>query len=160
MVLCSGVLATALSFSIALGAAHSSGPQDAGTTIELQELRRAAEQGDPEAQFKLGAGHADSLGDAEAVTWLRAAASQGHLGAQVTLASRYEGGIGVPQDYGRATSWYRLAAEQDLGDFPASPDTLESVMARQMQAIAQYQLGGLYITAVPLTPRELHCQLR
>ena len=150
MVLCSGavrrfVLATAWSFSIALGAAHGNGPQDAGTTTELQELRRAAEQGDPEAQFKLGAGHADSLGDTEAVTWLRAAASQGHLAAQVNLASRYEGGIGVSKDYGRATSWYRLAAEQDLGDSPAGPDALESVMILQMQAIAQYQLGGLYM---------------
>lgn len=139
------VLATAWSFSIAVEGAQGNGPQDESAITALQELRRAAEQGDPEAQFKLGAGHADSLGDAEAVTWLRAAAGQGHLVAQVTLASRYEGGIGVPRDYRRATSWYRLAAEQEVADPPAGPDTLERVMILQMQAIAQYQLGGLYM---------------
>ena len=139
------VLAPAWSFSIAVGVAQGIGPQGIGTSAALQELRRAAEQGDPEAQFKLGVGHPDDLGDAEALTWLRAAASQGHLAAQFALASRYEGGIGVPQDYGRATSWYRLAAEQEIADPPVGPDTLERVMNLQMQAIAQYALGGLYM---------------
>ena len=141
-------------FSVVLGATQDGGTQTKGQTTEIQELRQAAEQGDPEAQFKLGAAHADDLGDTEAIAWLRAAANQGHFAAQVTLASRYEGGIGVPQDHGEAIVWYRLAAEQDLTDSQAGPDTFESVMDLQMQAMAQYQLGGLYMEGLGV-PRNL-----
>ena len=67
-------------------------------------------------------------------------------GAAVSLSPRAtKGGIGVPQDHGEAIVWYRLAAEQDLTDSQAGPNTFESVMDLQMQAIAQYQLGGLYM---------------
>ena len=141
-------------FSVVLGATQDGGTQTKGQTTEIQELRQAADQGDPEAQFKLGAAHADVLGETEAIAWLRAAASQGHFAAQFTLASRYEGGIGVPQDHAEAIVWYRLAAEQDLTDSQAGPDTFESVMDLQMQAMAQYQLGGLYIEGLG-APRNL-----
>ena len=132
-------------FSVVLDATQDSGIQAKGQTTEIQELRQAAEQGDVEAQFMLGVAHADDLGDTEAVAWLRAAASQGHLTAQLALAARYEGGMGVPQDHGEAIVWYRRAAEQDLTDSQAGPDTLERVMDLQTQAIAQYTLGGLYM---------------
>lgn len=46
-------------------------------------------------------------------------------GAQFNLATKYEGGIGVKQDYAEAIKWYRRAAEQG-------------------QADAQYNLGKLY----------------
>jgi uncharacterized protein len=39
------------------------------------------------------------------------AASQGNHGAQVRLGEMYADGLGVPQNYQTAVSWYRKAAE-------------------------------------------------
>ena len=152
--LCSGarrrslalVLATTWSFSVTLCAAQDGDAQlGINTAAGLQELRQAAEKGDPEAQFRLGV--ADSVADLEAVAWLRTAASQGHLVAQVTLAARYRGGVGVPQDYGEAIEWYRRAGEQDV-DSEALAPSFRRVAVLQMQAIAQHELGGLYLNGL------------
>ena len=50
--------------------------------------------------------------DAEAVSWFRKAAEQGHAGAQYNLGLKYARGEGVPKDDAEAVSWYRKAAEQ------------------------------------------------
>jgi TPR repeat protein len=42
----------------------------------------------------------------------RAAAEQGDARGQSNLGFMYEFGLGVPQDYAEAVTWYRLAAEQ------------------------------------------------
>ena len=47
---------------------------------------------------------------AEAVTWYRKAANQGHAAAQNNLGLLYEDGRGVPQDYVQAHMWFNLAA--------------------------------------------------
>ena len=104
----------------------------AAQSPEIEELLAAAEQGDPDAQYKLGLKYAFSAIDAarallpydyqkaliytedyqEAVKWYRLAAEQGHNMAQHTLGLAYDKGAGVPQDYQEAVKWYRLAAEQ------------------------------------------------
>jgi len=43
---------------------------------------------------------------------MRLAAEQGHAKAQFNLASMYDNGKGVEQDYASAFQFYRLAAEQ------------------------------------------------
>ena len=98
----------------------------------LAEDRQAAEQGDADAQFRLGIrystfGDADSVAkdEAEATRWYRLAAEQGHAPAQTILGLRYDYGQGVPKDEAEATRWYRLAAEQG-------------------HAGAQYNLGFMY----------------
>ena len=101
----------------------------AAQSTEIEELLAAAEQGDPDAQYKLGLKYAidptiahspDDYQKAlmytedyqEAVKWYRLAAEQGHNMAQHTLGLAYDKGEGVPQDYQEAVKWYRLAAEQ------------------------------------------------
>ena len=63
----------------------------AAGTEELVELRRLAEQGDADAQFKLGFMYDNGEGvpedDTEAVKWFRMAAEQRHPKAQSNLAS-------------------------------------------------------------------------
>ena len=59
------------------------------------------------------------------VTELRRTAEQGDAAAQNSLGLMYDTGRGVPQDYGEAVRWYRLAADQ--GD-----------------AGSQYNLGLMY----------------
>lgn len=61
----------------------------------------------------------------QAVVWLRKAAEQGHIKAQISLGEMYEYGQGVEEDHQQAISWYTMAAEQGDAD-------------------AQFHLGRLY----------------
>ncbi len=76
-------------------------------------LRKLAEQGDPAAQFALGARYAtgeDVKQDySEAVRWFSLAADQGHILAQATLGAYYWAGRGVPPDMSKAYFWSALA---------------------------------------------------
>ena len=131
----------------------------------ITELRRLAEQGDADAQYRLGVMYGtgwDVVKDAaEAVRWLRLAAEQGHTNAQSLVGLMYRDGEGVARDYTEAVRWFHLAAEQ--GDATAQfnlglmyyygevvvKDAAEAVRwlrlaAEQGNAEAQYFLGLLY----------------
>lgn len=79
-------------------------------------IRRAAEAGDAQAQFKLAlmfdAGKGAQQDFAEAAKWLHRAARQGLVAAQYNLGAMYDAGRGVAQDHAEAGKWYRAAAEQ------------------------------------------------
>jgi TPR repeat protein/DNA-directed RNA polymerase subunit RPC12/RpoP len=85
-------------------------------TKTLESSRKAAEQGQAEAQFMLGEYYAKGEGvpqdDEQATEWFRKAAEQGHIRAQCMLGNQYQSGVGVPKNYKEATKWYRKAAEQ------------------------------------------------
>jgi TPR repeat protein len=109
--------------------------------------QRAADQGYPPAQFKVGAMHYNGwaigivlqpsdtewiekgLGVpryyAKALEWWRKSAAQGYAPAQSQLSFMYANGMGVPSDYRESVRWARLAAEQG-------------------HAQAQYNLGASY----------------
>ena len=53
--------------------------------------------------------------DAEAGTWYRKAAEQGHIEAKNNLGVMYAEGRGVPQDYVEAHMWLNLAASRSSG---------------------------------------------
>jgi len=76
--------------------------------------RKAAEQGNVNGQWALGAMYENGRGvpqeDAQAAAWYRKAAEQGDAGAQQGLGVLYEFGHGVPQSYAEAYFWYSLAA--------------------------------------------------
>jgi TPR repeat protein len=77
--------------------------------------RRAAAQGDANAQSVLASMYIDGRGgrraDAEGVKWYGLAAAQGDAHVQFALGSMYIGGQGV-QDNAEAAKWYRRAAAQ------------------------------------------------
>src|SRR5271167_2068525 len=79
----------------------------------LEGMRKLAEQGDPAAQFSVGAHYAtgeDVPQDyAEAVRWFSMAAEQGHVVSQATLGAYYWAGRGVHQDLVKAYLWSVLA---------------------------------------------------
>jgi TPR repeat protein len=97
----------------------------------FEEMRNAAEEGDPQAQCYLGVCYQNGQGTKqdyhEAVKWFKKSADQNDSVAQCYLGVCYQAGLGVPQEYGQAAKWFREAAEQ--GD-PA----------------AQFNLGVLYET--------------
>lgn len=95
----------------------------------VESLRCAAEQGNVEAQCKLGVCYSNGDGveknDGEAAKWFRKAAEQGNVEAQGVLGISYYNGIGVAKNYKEAAKWFRMAAEQSDAD-------------------AQYRLGMCY----------------
>jgi len=97
---------------------------------EFQELIKAGERGDVDAQVRLSVAYRTGQGSAQdderAVHWARRAAEQGNDRGQALLASAYAEGRGVPKDAVAAAGWYRRSAEQG-------------------NAIAQRQLAIAYI---------------
>jgi hypothetical protein len=87
-----------------------------GSLKIIEETRARAEQGNAEAQFKLGRMYAKGEGVpqdyVQAVAWFRKAAEQGNAKAQNGLGAMYGIGQGVPQDWVQAVVWFRKAAEQ------------------------------------------------
>ncbi len=96
-------------------------PSSPERSLEDQSDRQAAEQGDAEAQWRLGDSYANGIGVGqdygEAAKWYGKAAEQGHTQAQYELGRLYAQGLGVARDYAEAAKWYRLAAEK--GHVPA-----------------------------------------
>ena len=99
-------------------------------TTAFKKFREWAEQGDKQAQFKIGYMYQNGQGVVqnykEAVSWFRKAAEQEYEKAQYSLALIYGEGKGVTQDYKEAARWYRKAAIRG-------------------HARAQYNLGQLFL---------------
>ncbi len=80
---------------------------------DFESLRKLAADGDPDAQFDMGARYAtgeDVKQDyAESVRWFTLAAEQGHVIAQATLGAYYWAGRGIPQDLSKAYFWSAIA---------------------------------------------------
>ena len=92
-----------------------------GVTKNLQEAikwyKKAAEQGDADAQFNLGVMYENGEGVTknlqEAFKWYLEAAEQGNARAQNNLGIMYENGKGVQMDIQQAIRWYRKSAALD-----------------------------------------------
>jgi TPR repeat protein len=78
--------------------------------------KQRAEQGDREAQYRLGllldSGEGAKQDAAEAIRWFRQAADKGHAEAQFSLGWHYASGEGVDPDPQAAFRWFTLAANQ------------------------------------------------
>lgn len=104
----------------------------AAESDELTKLRRSAEQGNAEAQYKLGLMY-DMGKDVDqdyykAFEWYEKSAKQGLASSQSKLGSMYRYGKGVEVNQAKANEWYWKAYEQ--GDEEA-----------------HYQLGTIYISS-------------
>jgi len=83
-------------------------------------IKQQAEGGDALAQAKIGAmyqlGRNGGDKDAqESANWMLKAANQDMVEAQVFMAALYDRGLGVKQNYNKATEWYEKAAKQKHG---------------------------------------------
>jgi len=79
------------------------------------ELRQAADQGDAEAEHKLGTLFYTGVGmpkdGVKALQWWQKAAEQGNAAAEYDLGLAYYNGEGVIKDDTEAAQWFRKAAE-------------------------------------------------
>lgn len=86
--------------------------------VAREWLKKAAEQGSAEAQFRLGQtyfmdGESNVSRDYDqALKWFRKSASQGFADAQSAIGFMYKEGKGVVQNYSIAFEWFEKAAEQ------------------------------------------------
>jgi TPR repeat protein len=99
--------------------------------------RELAEQGDVEAQDRLGSMYNRGMGVpedyAEAAKWYRKAAEQGYASAQYNLGNMYLSGDGVPQDYVQAYKWFILMLSQN--DPPCGVQTASDQDQEQQDAM-------------------------
>jgi len=84
----------------------------------LDWLRKAADGGIKQAAFALGVAYEHGDGglaksQTEATRWFEVAAKQGHVEAEVSLATQYFLGRGAAQSYADAAIWYERAALQN-----------------------------------------------
>jgi TPR repeat protein len=99
--------------------------------VARQWYRRAAEQGEADAQFTLGNLYYGGLGVpqdyAEAAKWFRQAADRGHARAQHQLSLMYQHGYGVRRNLVLAHMWMNLAVSR----LPFDQGGLEARAARE-----------------------------
>lgn len=94
---------------------HANGQKETSNG-KIDEWRKAAKQGNAEAQFNLGLCYTKGEGvakdEVEAAKLYRKAAEQGNIPAQLRLGVSYFSGEGVPKNFAEAVKWFRKAAEQ------------------------------------------------
>jgi hypothetical protein len=100
-------------FDVFLSATEAENNNDYGAAVKL--YRVAANQGNPNAQFRLGTLYAQGKGVAkdfvEATALYQSAAFSGVEGAQVELATAYLEGFGVEADNVRGAAWLELLTD-------------------------------------------------
>jgi len=110
---------------------------------------KAAEQGDPDGQLKVGSSYLDGYGvpknEVEAIKWCRKAAEQDYTVAQCVLGSIYRR-EGVTKNEVEALKWYRKAAEQGStwGQWTLGGCYLDGIGVNQdpVEAYAYFSLAG------------------
>ena len=119
-------------------------------TQDIEEIRKAVEQGHAEAQYRLGLMYSFGQGapqdSREAAKLIRKAAEQGHAEAQFILGFMYSTGDGVPQDSREAAKLIRKVAEQGyaLAQFSLGLkyDKGDGVPEDDREAVKWYQLAA------------------
>jgi TPR repeat protein len=118
-----------------------SGRKDAAEAVKW--FRKAAEQGNADAQNKLGCCYEEGSGVkkdlAEAAKWYRKAADQGNASAQHNLGFCYNTGSGVPKNSVEAYKWHNLASAQGFRQSKVHLFWLERFMTQEQIAEAQRQ---------------------
>ncbi|MBL8671326.1 MAG: SEL1-like repeat protein [Alphaproteobacteria bacterium] len=95
----------------AQGAQAAKAAQGASPEAVVAEIKKRADAGDPDAQFRMG-NYFVERDMFEAVGWWQSAAEKGHSAAQYNLGVAYLRGGSVPMDRGKAIEWFRKAAAQ------------------------------------------------
>jgi hypothetical protein len=133
---------------------------------QANAFRVRAEQGDAQAQYRLGNmyfyGRGVPRDNDEALRWYRKSADQGYAAAEYGVEYMYFHGLSVQSDYTEAVRWCRKAADQgyaraqsSLGSYyfdgvGVAKDDSQAVFwyrraADQGYAMAEYDLGYMYL---------------
>jgi len=137
-------------------------PDSSLNSGEIEQLRRLASRGNPEAENAMGLlyaegdeKHAITQDQREAVRWFTRAAEHGSVPAEYKLGLLYWGGHGVPKDANKAYFWALVAraggqeGSQDLAKSLASGITRAQAAALETQAEIWYQQHGSHAKTGP-----------
>lgn len=131
--------------------------QESGASVVV-ELTKKADQGDAEAQFKLGAEYLTGVGRAQnyenAAIWFQKAANQGKAEAQLILAQLYLRGNGVVQSNEKAAMWFQKAADQGNADAQG----LLGVLYIQGKGVPQSEAQGIALLTKSASQGNAHAQ--
>jgi len=109
----------------------------------LEAVRKRAEAGDADAQYRIGLryhlGDGVPKDDSQAAQWYLRAADHGHVIAQGALGACYWAGRGVPTDLSRAYFWSALAFAQGDDTSKSRLEGLATQMTRSQVNAARLQ---------------------
>ena len=117
----------------------------------IRELRPLAEQGNVDAQAKLGSMYMQGEGVDQdfttALRWLRLAAAEGDASAESNLGRLYYNGLGVKRDFEEAFRWFLKSANQGYGAAQMALGSLYAhalgVKQDNVRAYMWYQLASI-----------------
>jgi len=116
--------------------------------LSCTHLKKAAEQGDADAQYDLATMYHNGEGVpqnyAEAAKWYKKAAEQGDEISQHNLARMYLRGEGVPQDYIEGYVWLSIASAKGHEEAKQDLLVIESEMTPEHIAEAQKKAAVLW----------------
>ena len=124
-------------FSALLIVPHTALADAAADQKMASYYEQAAQAGDDDAQFYLGALHSAGVGrtrsDAEAFRWFSRAADQGHAHAMLIVAGLYASGRGTAKDNVKAYRWaYIVASASKLDEDRNGARQLMSLLMKKM----------------------------
>lgn len=124
------------------------------TAQTTEEITQLAEQGNALAQAKLSSlyilgRNGVEIDNQKAAKWMKKAAEQGLVEAQVTIAAMYDRGMGMKGNTKIATQWYEKAAKQGHG-------TSLAILGKNPTAKGSVQFGyqGMRLNAARAIPKE------
>lgn len=128
------VIACCLAVLIDLRTAVADSPSDQKMANRYEQ---AAQAGDDDAQFHLGALYSAGVGrprsDQEAFRWLSRATDQGHSHAMLIVAGLYASGRGITKDNVKAYSWaYIVASASKVEEDRNGARQLVSLLMKRM----------------------------
>jgi len=110
---------------------------------------QAAQAGDDDAQFYLGALHSAGVGrsrsDAVAFRWFLRAADQGHAHASLIVAGLYASGRGITKDNVKAYSWAYIVASASKVD--EDRNGARQLMSLLMKKMTSDEIGRAVVAA-------------
>ena len=110
---------------------------------------QAAQAGDDDAQFYLGALHSAGVGrprsDQEAFRWFSRATDQGHSHAMLIVAGLYASGRGITKDNVKAYSWAYIVASASKVD--EDRNGARQLMSLLMKRMTSDEIGRAVVAA-------------
>ncbi len=110
---------------------------------------QAAQAGDDDAQFHLGALHSAGVGrprsDQEAFRWFSRATDQGHSHAMLIVAGLYASGRGITKDNVKAYSWAYIVAS--AGKLDEDRNGARQLMSLLMKRMTSDEIGRAVVAA-------------
>lgn len=134
--------------------------------IDIEEMKKRAENGDIEAQCRLGRFYADKFDHEQSIKWYRLAAEKGNDEAQRYLGDLFYYGVsGIEENRPEAAKWQRAVAERgyyrsqyNMGRICETGDGVQKdekeaarwyrLAAEQSYEFAQKKMGDMYVGGI------------